>query len=433
MLFLKDKINLYCAIAYSVICFIFVFENFTPPDKVIYYIIAYTLGFIISVFLFFRNKNSSNISFAEIITVTVTLKIILIFAAPVTSNDYTRYLWDGKVQAAGINPFKYAPEDKELDFLQDDQLYPLITYKEIKTIYPPFAQIIFLINQFLFSGSVAGLKFIFLICDIGVIFFLYKILLFLKLNTNLILLYALSPLILFEIILNVHVDILLLFFLTGCIYYCLKNSFNISFFMLGFSVMSKLYSLIFVPVLIYQYISLGNKKLFITIIIFFALPFLMIAPYYNGFGEITGVINNYDSHWYFNAMPFKSVAEIFHYFGMVDHQVIRTGFRILFVIILLYYSFSSKPFFNKLFYIIFFYFFLNTTVYPWYLIPLSMILVINFNYSFLFWTGIIGFTNLTVYVYLKSGVWEDNKYVLLCEYLILSALFIFENIKNQQI
>lgn len=433
MLFLKDKINLFCIAAYSAVCLIFVFVNFSPPDKVLYFIIAYSLGFIISVFLFFRNKSRQNISFIEILTVTILLKMILLFVNPVTSNDYARYIWDGKVQAAGINPFKYAPGDKEVKFLEDDKIYSLITYKEIKTIYPPFAQIVFLLNQLLFSGSVSGLKIIFLLFDTGVIWFLYKILLVLKINTNSILLYALSPLILFEIILNAHVDILLLFFLTGCIYYCLTKQFYLAYLMLGFSVMAKLYSLIFLPLMIYQFINLENPRKLIFGLFFFALPFLLIFYYFDGFFEILGVVKNYDSHWYYNALPFKAVAEIFQFLGMVDHQIIRLVFRILFLITLLYYSFSSKPFLSKLVFIMFFYFFLNTTVYPWYLLPLSMMIVINFNYTFLFWTGIIGLTNFTVYEYLNTGVWADNNYILGIEYAILTALFIFEYKKRSRL
>jgi len=430
VIFLKNKVNLFCIVLYAALCLGFVFINFTPSDNVVYFIIAYSLGFIIVVVLYFKNRDSHNISFTEILFITVSLKIILLFAAPVTSNDYSRYLWDGKVQATGINPFIYAPGDKELEFLQDDKIFPLITYKEIKTIYPPFAQIIFFLNQVLFSGSLFGLKIFFLIFDIGVLVFLCKILLLLKLNANYILIYALSPLILFEIILNVHVDILLLFFLTGSIYFIFNGKYNLSFLMLGFSVMSKFYSAIFLPLFIFELFKSGNSKKIISCVLFFSAPLLLLLIYYNGISDMLGVMQNYESNWYFNALPFKAVAELFSSFGIENHLIVRMLFKSIFVFLLLYYSFSSKPFINKIAVIFFIYFFLNTTVYPWYLIPLSIMLVINFNYTFLFWTGIIGLTNLTVFEYLKTGVWSDNNYILFIEYILLPVLFIYEYRKN---
>jgi alpha-1,6-mannosyltransferase len=68
----------------------------------------------------------------------------LLIASPPLSTDIYRYVWDGRVQAAGINPYLYRPADPEVAFLRDETIYPNINRAETAvTIYPPMAQLIF--------------------------------------------------------------------------------------------------------------------------------------------------------------------------------------------------------------------------------------------------------------------------------------------------
>jgi hypothetical protein len=91
------------------------------------------------------------------------------FGQPRSSDDAYRYIWDGRVQAAGIDPYLYAPAAPELTFLRDDFLWPergnwcvapgatdrergqplvpgctRINRPNDHTIYPPMAEGIFL-------------------------------------------------------------------------------------------------------------------------------------------------------------------------------------------------------------------------------------------------------------------------------------------------
>ena len=79
-----------------------------------------------------------------ILAAALVMRLFLLFAPPMSSDIY-RYVWDGRVQAAGINPYRYVPADAALGALRDPQIYPNInraTYAT--TIYPPMAQAIFL-------------------------------------------------------------------------------------------------------------------------------------------------------------------------------------------------------------------------------------------------------------------------------------------------
>ncbi len=68
---------------------------------------------------------------------------------PLLSTDLYRYVWDGRVQAAGINPYVHLPADPALAALRDAGAGPEAVYPNINradtapTIYPPAAQAVF--------------------------------------------------------------------------------------------------------------------------------------------------------------------------------------------------------------------------------------------------------------------------------------------------
>ena len=83
-----------------------------------------------------------------------TLAVVLLLAGgmraiplawpPFLSSDLFRYVWDGRVQAQGINPYLYLPAAPELMFLRDEEIYGSTNRsEEAPTIYPPMAQVIF--------------------------------------------------------------------------------------------------------------------------------------------------------------------------------------------------------------------------------------------------------------------------------------------------
>jgi alpha-1,6-mannosyltransferase len=76
----------------------------------------------------------------------IVLRACVLHFDPLLSSDIYRYVWDGRVQAAGINPYRYIPADQALAFLRDGTIFPHINRADTAvTIYPPVAQFFFLI------------------------------------------------------------------------------------------------------------------------------------------------------------------------------------------------------------------------------------------------------------------------------------------------
>jgi len=79
-----------------------------------------------------------------ILAIAIFLRLVLLFSDPLLSSDIYRYVWDGKVQAAGINPYRYVPADEALAGFRDSLIYPNINRADYaRTIYPPVAQVFF--------------------------------------------------------------------------------------------------------------------------------------------------------------------------------------------------------------------------------------------------------------------------------------------------
>jgi len=108
-------------------------------------------------------------SVALILLGGIAIQVAAVSAPPRMSTDLYRYIWDGRVQAAGIDPYQYVPTATQLDGLRNDFLfYPdaqfcvsasyvsrhpaaeltpgctRINRPTVPTIYPPVAEAYFL-------------------------------------------------------------------------------------------------------------------------------------------------------------------------------------------------------------------------------------------------------------------------------------------------
>ena len=81
---------------------------------------------------------------AAVLVLAAAMRVLPLAVPPFLSSDLFRYVWDGRVQAQGINPYLYLPAAPELRFLRDDEIYASTNRsEEAPTIYPPVAQLIF--------------------------------------------------------------------------------------------------------------------------------------------------------------------------------------------------------------------------------------------------------------------------------------------------
>jgi hypothetical protein len=143
-----------------------------------------------------------------VLGVALLLRAIVLPGPAFLSNDINRYIWDGRVQAAGINPYRYAPADPALASLRDDDVFPFINRAETaRTIYPPAAQAVFLFVQWISPGRV-GIKCAMVAAELVAISALIALLGRAGLPQAQVLIYAWHPLPVWEFAGNGHVDAL---------------------------------------------------------------------------------------------------------------------------------------------------------------------------------------------------------------------------------
>jgi hypothetical protein len=79
--------------------------------------------YLIAAWLIVRNRGGRGTLLLVLLFAGI-FRLSILFAPPYLSDDIYRYVWDGRVQAAGINPYRYVPADEHLQSLRDDRDLP---------------------------------------------------------------------------------------------------------------------------------------------------------------------------------------------------------------------------------------------------------------------------------------------------------------------
>jgi len=134
------------------------------------------------------------------------MRLVLLFSEPTLSSDLYRYIWDGRVQAAGVNPYRFVPAAAELAALRDPDIWPHINRADYAvTLYPPGAQLVFL-GLTRISESVVAMKLALLLFEAAGVAALVALLRRLGKPATDVAAYAWHPLPVWEIAGNGHVD-----------------------------------------------------------------------------------------------------------------------------------------------------------------------------------------------------------------------------------
>lgn len=219
---------------------------------------------------------------SSIVAVALAARLVLLCSQPALSDDLYRYVWDGKVQAAGINPYRYAPDDPRVAFLRDD-LWPPINQKWQHTPYPPAAELVFAATYQIAGPNLKAQQVLAALADVAVIAALLALLRRLRLPPARVLIYAWSPLPILHFAHSAHNDALMVapFLLALVLAAGSRPARGASGLALAFAAAIKLLPLLLLPALLRRWRLAGAVAFALTIV-------ALVAPYAGGGSAILG-------------------------------------------------------------------------------------------------------------------------------------------------
>lgn len=415
------------------------------PNQSEFIIIApcFTFAFL---FYFLLLRDREQLNFLHGLIATVLIRVILLFSFPNLSDDIYRFIWDGQLMHEGLNPYALLPTEIEEGLLVNQSyLFDQLNSPSYYSIYPPLAQGIFYVFSFLksseYSLQILFLKLILLTFELLTIWVIYKLLP--KAKKNNLFIYTLNPLVIIEIMGNVHFEGVMLCFLLWGVYFIMQNNYLCAGVLIGLSIASKLLTLLFIPFFIF-YISKseGETRGFLNKIksllsskkswLFLASCFAVVGTLFISFIHKEEYLNNYVSSLDLYNRKFEFNAGLYYllrYFGYLIKgfnliHIIGPILSLSTVIVIIIYSgwSKNKHIFTSLLILFSLFLILSRTVHPWYLIlPVGLSVLSKFSFPIL-WSFLISFT----YINYMGIAYFENLWVVAIEYSLLLILIYFE-------
>lgn len=424
-------------------------------------------------FLFYKLVQITKWDFKFLVAVALIFRLVFLFTIPNLSQDFYRFIWDGRMIIDGLNPYLFTPESfisaGKFPIAQAQELYNGmgVLNGSHYTNYPPIKQLIFAIAAFFAGKSIIGSAIVFRIfiiaADFGTLYFGKKLLERFKLPVQNIFWYLFNPFIIIELSGSLHFEGIMIFFLVFSLYLLQSGKWKTAAIVFALSISVKLIPLMFLP-LFYQWFirktsdkplgqgcfersrnakndnnfpgvlvtdkNLGFGKLVGFYFIILISTIILFAPFYS-----SEFINNYSKTvalWFgqfeFNASLYYIARAIgYSITGYNEIQTIGKFIPLIVVATLLIMTFLKN---NKtmpqliaaMLLISTIYYFTSTTIHPWYLATLVILSVFT-NYKFpLVWSFMI----VLSYQAYANPDYSENLWIVALEYTVVYGVFIWE-------
>ena len=382
--------------------------------------------------------------FKHLLFIAGAAHLVSMIYEPFLSIDYYRFIWDGEITWAGINPFEHKPQELLNEAFVQNNPYLLEVYEGIGgmsqanySVYPPVNQGYFILAT-AFSNSLAVntfvLKLLIVITEAFGAIYLRKLLIHLKIDPARMWLLYLNPLWIIECTGNTHFEGVMISYLFIALYFLIQKKIIPGASLFAIAVQIKLIPLMLLP-FFYRFLGFWKSALFysitITLVVLLALLQLDADNIHNFANSV---------RLYFQVFEFNSF--ILHYY--IQYGIAETGWNLtktygpqlskiaigLIMILALYGQINDwKKLFKRMTIAFFVYLLFSSTLHPWYVLTMLALSLFT-NYTFpLLWSFVI-FFSYVFYNYNDSSAFEVRTIVNI-EYILLLLLFFFEIFKGK--
>ncbi len=267
---------------------------------------------------------------AIVIGAGLIARLVMFASEPLLEDDYQRYLFDGAVTSAGLDPYTVSPLDAaKADpqttigaiAAQSGPVVGRINHRELTTIYPPVAQAAFAIAHTIKPWSLNAWRGVVLSFDILTLVLVIALLREAARSPLWAALYWLNPLVLKEAANSAHLEPLVVSLVLLSLWLAVKTRPQAAATALGLAVGAKLWPVLLLPIILRPFVG-DTRRLTAALAIFAGLSCLwlwLIAR--TGLGEQSGLLA-YAQNWQTNSALFPmlemSLGKLLHTFSLTE-------------------------------------------------------------------------------------------------------------------
>jgi hypothetical protein len=220
---------------------------------------------------------------------------------PGADDDIHRYVWDGRLQRLGYNPYLVVPSDPAVKGLHTPETRTL-NNPNLPSPYPAGAQLFFRVVTAIHESTFA-LKVAFVICEFGIVFLLLDVLRFTRKPAHLVLAFAWNPLLAIEVAGSGHIDIVGALLLVVSAAALLRRWRTTAAVALGLAIAVKFLPVVLLP-LYWKRVRIRDAALAA------ALVGLLYVPFLNHGRIPLGSLGTYVNSFRFNGPVFAVLARV---------------------------------------------------------------------------------------------------------------------------
>jgi hypothetical protein len=272
-----------------------------PTRQVVVYLALFAASFALYLVALHLGAGISKRGLALALGCAVLFRIPFLFTGPFLSDDVYRYVWEGRVQLHGGNPYADSDRPGSPRFASlRDPVYEKMNHKEYGAIYPPFFELVARLVVSV-SDSVTAMKVFFLLCEVATWGLLVQILP--ADGRDRVLIMAWSPLAVTEIAWSAHNEALGLLLLVACLFFLERRRPFLSAAMGALAFQAKLLPGLFCLAWVRRY-------RFRAVLLGVLVAAVLLVPFLGAGSGLTRSLSVYAAKWRFNATLFPPIEAL---------------------------------------------------------------------------------------------------------------------------
>jgi hypothetical protein len=221
-----------------------------------------------------REPNAPRRYLAAAFALSIAFRLPLMVRPVDSTSDIVRYLWDGRVQRFGLNPYRVVPADPALAAIHTDETRQMPS-RRVRTPYPPGAQLFFR-GITTIHESTNAIRMALVAADLITILIVWRWLCVTRRNGWLALAYAWNPLVVLEVAHSGHIDALGAMWIAAAAYWMAARRTTLASIAFVAAVAVKLLPIVLAP-LFWRRVRVRDAAAAAAVAAAMALPFTIDA------------------------------------------------------------------------------------------------------------------------------------------------------------